>query len=663
MAGRAFAIGLALALGFAGYGAAQAPGRTPIPLEAMIREPALSQMRLSPDGAHLAAITSLDGVERSISIWRTDALDRAPVRFGVGGAAARNKVFFSRIEWVAPDRLLVIMQQPVTVGAGIEGRTYTALARIVNLDGSQWVEPLAEGGPRTDLERYVDKFLNIDLIDQLPRDPRHILMAQATLDATFIYKVDVYTGRGERVAQLADNEAPVDVVDRDGNFRVKEFADFRGGQWVIGHTVFDTSSNSWVEQPALTYEARERRNLTVLAFDPNDPDLLIVRDDQGQNFAYIRSYSISRRAFVETMFQHREYDAGNVLIDHVGTEPTRIIGFTYLADTETPYYTDSGFRSLDEGLRRQLGGLNVIISGKNGEYRIVVAESSRQPPAYFLLRNDSQLIPLGVSTPGIPTAQLAPTQLVYYQARDGLRIPAFLTLPFGWREGDAPLPVIVQPHGGPWSRNDSSWGGGDIPYAQYFASRGFAVLQPQFRGSTGWGGQLWRAGDKQWGMAMQDDKDDGLQWLVDRRIADPHRALIYGFSYGGFAAMAATVRPNSPYRCAISGAGVASLQRIGTLWRENRIQRQLQGVTVDGMDPLQHASEANIPILIYHGDRDQTASIWHSQQFDAALRAAGKPHTFTTIPDMPHGALNPEMRRAELTLIENYIKNECGIQY
>ncbi|UPT62032.1 MAG: prolyl oligopeptidase family serine peptidase [Hyphomonadaceae bacterium JAD_PAG50586_4] len=239
-----------------------------------------------------------------------------------------------------------------------------------------------------------------------------------------------------------------------------------------------------------------------------------------------------------------------------------------------------------------------------------------------------------------------------------------MTLPAGYRPGvDAPLPTIIQPHGGPWGRNEADWGGGDIPVTQYFASRGFAVLQPQFRGSTGFGNALWRAGDGEWGQKMQDDKDDGLAWLVEQRIADPNRAMIYGFSYGGFAAIAATVRPNSPYRCAISGAGVASLQRLGTLWSNNRVQRQLQGTTVRGMDPLENASRASIPILLYHGDYDTAADIWHSERFAAALRANNKPHEYVVIPEMPHGAVNPEMRRREFQLVEDFIRGTCGISY
>ncbi|MEQ1708793.1 MAG: prolyl oligopeptidase family serine peptidase [Terricaulis sp.] len=643
---------------------ALAQQRVPVPVEAMAREPFLSQVQLSPDGEHMVALSSLDGENTQVAIWRTGALDQAPVRFGVGGASARSNVRFAGVTWVSNDRLLVLMQQPVVLGAGADGRFYTAMARIVSLDGRRWVEPMEQGGRRSDLEQFADKFLNIGLLDQLPNDPDHVLMVRSTLDETAIYRVNVNTGRGEPVTRLSERENIAAIVDSRGNPRVKATVDFRDGDWMIGYEVFNPEARRWEAHSALSSGASQRRGLSVLALDPANEDILIVLDDEGRNFAHVRGYSISRRVFVETLFEHAEHDASGVIMDTNAMAPMRVVGFRYLADTERSFYSDPTYRALYEGLQTRLPGLNLELGPKNGRYRIVAAESSIQPRAYFLLTDDTQLAPLGESRPGIPTRQLAVTELIYYTARDGMRIPAFLTLPFGYRRGiDAPLPTMIQPHGGPWGRNDTSWGGGDVPVTQYFASRGFAVLQPQFRGSTGWGNQLWRAGDAQWGLSMQDDKDDGLAWLVTQGIADPDRAMIYGFSYGGFAAMAAAVRPDSPYRCAISGAGVASLERLGTLWRQNFIQRRTQGVTVRGMDPLEHASEANIPILLYHGDYDQTAEMWHSEHFASALRAAGKDVQFVTIPEMPHGALTPAMRRREFELIEGYIRGTCGILY
>jgi dipeptidyl aminopeptidase/acylaminoacyl peptidase len=641
----------------------QVAQRTPIPLEVMIREPSLESVTLSPDGSRLAAITSLDGVERAISVWRTDTLGQAPTRFGMGGGAARSGVRIVSITWVANDRLLVNMTQPVEFGSGAEARGFTGLARLVGVDGRGIVEPLARGGTRSETEIFADKFLTVGLLDQLPDDPRHILMVKSTLDATFVYRVDVYTGAGERLMQIGEDEAVTAIVDAEGRPRAKQFVELRDGSWVVGLRLFDPANNSWSEHEALSVPVREVRSIDPIALDPANEDILIVRDSEGGNFTYLRGYSISRRTFFETLFADTRRDITGVLLGTTGERRTGVVGYVYVDGYDRSAYTEPAHAALQRRLEAQLVGMHVRYSGRNGRYRVVRVENSATPPGYFLLEDDERLIPLGSSNAEINSRTLSETQFVTYRARDGLTIPAFLTLPFGWRPGDAPLPIMVLPHGGPWTNNNSDWGGGDLPVTQYFASRGFAVLQPQFRGSVGYGNQLWRAGDNEWGQKMQDDLDDGLQWVVSQRIGDPDRAMIYGFSYGGYAAMAATVRPNPPWRCAISGAGVSSLQRLGSLWRENRIQRQAQGWTVTGLDPLEHAEQASIPILIYGGDRDQTVPIYQSQRFADALAAAGKPHRFEIIRDMPHGVVGPDQSRQELTLVESFIRDSCDLPY
>jgi dipeptidyl aminopeptidase/acylaminoacyl peptidase len=556
------------------------------------------------------------------------------------------------------------MQQPFTPGSGQDNLTYTALARIVDLEGRNWIEPLAQGGSRSGLERFADRFLNIRLVDILPEDPRHILMLQGGLDAPAVYRVNVDTGRGERVLQIADDESILAVVDQEERLRVKQWARFEGGDWLIGYSIFNPANGRWEEHQELQFAARTRRNLQILGFDPQDENLLLVADNRGANLTFIRDYDLSTRAFGETLFAHPRWEASNVVLDNVDGNPanTRIVGFTYLAGAADYYWVDEGMAQLHARLKQALGTEYVRIGARYGAHRLIVASDSTRPPNYYLLTNETVLSPLGSSNPLVDPTQLRRTELVYYPARDGLQIPAFLTLPLGWTPDQGPLPVMIQPHGGPWSRNTNDWGGQDIGVAQYFASRGWAVLEPQFRGSDGFGDQLWKAGDQQWGLAMQDDKDDGLAYLVSQGIGDPNRAVMYGFSYGGFSAIAASVRPNSPYRCAISGAGVSSVERISNDWGEDRIQRRYQGWTVDGMDPLANASAINIPLLLYHGDRDQTATLWHSQRFYEAARSHGNV-VLEIIEDMPHGALTVDMRRQEMRLVEDFLRGTCGVIY
>jgi dipeptidyl aminopeptidase/acylaminoacyl peptidase len=252
-------------------------------------------------------------------------------------------------------------------------------------------------------------------------------------------------------------------------------------------------------------------------------------------------------------------------------------------------------------------------------------------------------------------ATFGDTTFVRYQARDGLSIPAFLTLPRGYdRTRHGRIPLVVLPHGGPWARDYLGWDSSGWP--QFLATRGYAVLQPQYRGSDGWGMAHWYAGDQEWGQKMSDDNDDGAQWLVQEGIADPARMAIFGYSYGGFAAAAASVRQNGPYRCAIAGAPVTDLQRLANAWGSNRIQRELQGWTVTGMNPIANVSNHAIPILVYHGEHDRQADTIHSRQFYQAFRRAGGTIEYHEIDSMWHQLpWWPEWHRESLGLIERWL--------
>ena len=193
----------------------------------------------------------------------------------------------------------------------------------------------------------------------------------------------------------------------------------------------------------------------------------------------------------------------------------------------------------------------------------------------------------------------------------------------------------------------------------FLTSRGYAVLRPNYRGSAGLGRTLWLAGDAEWGQKMQDDKDDGAAWLVEQGIAAKDRIAIFGYSYGGFAAAAAVVRPNGPYQCAISGAPVTDLTKLGRSWSENRLQRILQGRTVTGMDPMKNTGKASIPLLTYVGDRDVRTPAFHAKSFYDAVK--GKvPARFELIPDMPHSMpWYPRHQTVTLGLIEDFLAKDC----
>ncbi|MDX1293909.1 MAG: prolyl oligopeptidase family serine peptidase, partial [Hyphomonas sp.] len=175
--------------------------------------------------------------------------------------------------------------------------------------------------------------------------------------------------------------------------------------------------------------------------------------------------------------------------------------------------------------------------------------------------------------------------------------------------------------------------------------------------------KLWLAGDGEWGQKMQDDKDDGAAWLVENGYVDADKIAIHGYSYGGFAAIAASVRPNSPYQCAIAGAGVSNLTKLGHEWGNNRIQRIVQGDTVDGMDPMQNTDKINIPILLYHGDYDVRVPIFHSRDFYNAIKDKQPDSKFIVLKQMGHQSAKwlPEHKKLVLEEIETFLNTTCGM--
>ncbi|MCY3641055.1 MAG: alpha/beta fold hydrolase [Gammaproteobacteria bacterium] len=296
----------------------------------------------------------------------------------------------------------------------------------------------------------------------------------------------------------------------------------------------------------------------------------------------------------------------------------------------------------------------VVSSSDDWNQQVIRSTGDREAGSYYLLSNGKELMPLGRAYPHLDPAKLSDMRYVEYAARDGLTVPGYLTLP---RYGEAPYPAVVLPHGGPWARDYWGWDA----WVQFLANRGYAVLQPNYRGSSGFGQKLWRAGDREWGQKMQDDKDDGAAWLVDEGIAHADRIAIFGYSYGGYAAMAAAVRPNSPFQCAIAGAGLSELRTFDKITFENPFTREYQNPTVAGLSPLDHVKSANIPIYLFHGDRDQRVPVEQSRKYYRALRRAGATVEYNEITDLWHSL--PWWPTHHMNLFENledYLANRCG---
>ncbi len=651
---------------------------TPPSAADLTRAPLIQDVSLSPDGKHMVALTSPDGQVVDITIWRTDALGATPVR-------VRSKFMrFLSVEFVKDDRLLVRAVQTLTIDSAAltvpNQRTHLIKTYLTDLEGKSFDPLLPERDVRSAMADSLNQLVASEMISRLPLDPRHILVSDGRLGTEGdIYKVDVDTLQAERVLKGSDKYFGYQV-DLKGELRARQYADFDNGKMFIAQEVRDPDTGNWVE--LFRSYAKDRTPTDVIGFT-SDPHVILIASPQGGDKTGIYEYDIKQRKIIEPAFEHKMFEAEPaVLISHAPADYGRPLGFVYNAEASHVFWLDPRMAALAKAAEQALGakttkvewtdpgtglkasipvldGVKVDLVSWSDDLKYVLVEKSgpKQPAEYYLLA-DGKLALLGKSRPWIDTSALGDTRLVEYPARDGLMIPAFLTTPPA-SAGPGPYPTLIEPHGGPWARDDMEW---DIAgWVQYFASRGYAVLQPQFRGSEGWGQKLWRAGDREWGQKMQDDNDDAVKWLVSQKIADPNRTAIFGYSYGGYAALAASIRPNGLYQCAISGAGAGDLDAISAATFDNRFEREFQHPTIGGLDALAHASEAKIPVLLYHGDRDATVDPDESRKFAAKLRAAGKPVKLVEIKDMGHQYIfmTPDMMKEQLDVVDAYLKTDC----
>ena len=268
---------------------------------------------------------------------------------------------------------------------------------------------------------------------------------------------------------------------------------------------------------------------------------------------------------------------------------------------------------------------------------IVLVGGADRPGGYYLFRTDDGVLHLlATINDALGTTAYAPVTTIRYKARDGLEISAVLTLPRG--KDAKGLPLILMPHGGPFARDDEEWDW----WAQFLADRGYAVLQPNYRGSSGYGDAFTKKGRGQWGLAMQDDLTDAVKWATSTGLADPKRVCIVGGSYGGYAAFRAAQRDTGVYRCAVSYAGVADMPAMlrydGAFLNGGRSKDYLreQAPDLKAVSPIYGAAQFSMPILIMHGKKDTVVPVKQSRDMAAKLKAAGKPYRYVEQPTGDH---------------------------
>jgi len=366
----------------------------------------------------------------------------------------------------------------------------------------------------------------------------------------------------------------------------------------------------------------------------------------------------------------KHVDFGDAIFSEVSND---LIATTYNDERERIYWKDKGFEADYKNLQKQLPGkeINFGSSTKDEKLFLIAANSDTDPGSTYLYDRTTKKLTLQYQIrEKLNRSYLAPMKAVRYPSSDGLEIPAYLTLPKGVEAKN--LPAIIVPHGGPWGRD--SWGYNG--FAQFLANRGYAVLQPNFRASTGYGKRFLDAGNKQWGEKMQDDVTWGAKYLIAQGIADPKKIGIMGGSYGGYATLAGVAFTPDVYAAAVSIVGpsnlITLLESIPPYWEQIRklfYERMGDPNTPEGkaqllrQSPLTAASKIKTPLLVVQGANDPRVNKRESDQIVIALRDRGFPVEYIVAPDEGHGFARPVNNMAMFASAEKFLAKYLGGRY
>jgi len=647
-------------------------------IEQLAAFPDISSLSLSPDGKQIAGLQAR-GEERVILVWKTDALDAAPTVIGSG------RMKFQSVSFIKNGLLAVTLWQPFDLRTDRLNKTFISKFFITDTEGKEWKEPISPPRATSRNEELEQALSNSTVLDTLPNDPDHILVVNGSgSNSGDVYKVNLRNFTSQRIQKTEERVAGY-VTDLNSELRARLRQDLDGVGAYIATEFRNPASNTWEEH--FRSHVKDRDITQVVGF-ADDPNIAFIQSNVGRDKTVIYEYDITARKQKEVLFEHKFFNAGSVVLNRYknveGVPFGALLGVGYNGPRANEIqWTDPTFQALEQGLRQALKisssdvtlvdpatgqrattqldadkSIRLLDYSANLKTFLVAVSGPSDPPVYYLFHN-GQLTLLAKSYPKIDPAALGSTRLVYYKARDGLDIPAFLTTPSVELCGAGPWKTVVHPHGGPWARDGMDFDGS--MWVPLMASRCMAVLRPQFRGSADWSRKLWMAGDAEWGQKMQDDKDDGAKWMIEQKIAQPGHIAMFGFSYGGYSAFAASVRPNGLYKCAIAGAGVSDIKKIWSRFYTNPFFRQAQAPTVDGLNPLDKASEMKIPLMVYHGDRDRTVPIEQSEWFVAKAKNSGQPVEYHAIADYAHGpAWTRKIMADQLTVIDDYLAKGCG---
>lgn len=586
-------------------------------VEDFFRTPEKANYQLSPDGTHFAFMSPW---ERRKNIYVQKIGETEAVR--ITSETSRDIGGFG---WVNSNRLIFIKDN-----GGDEN--FTLLA--VDKDGKK---------PK-DLTPFEN--IRISVIDDLKEDEDHIIIGLNNRNPQLFepYRLNVVTGDLKRLADNIDPTNPLDgwMTDHVGKLRI--------ATKVIGTntTILYRDNEDEDFREVITTDFRVSVSPLFFEFD-NGSEVYVASNLDRDKSVVIKFDMATGKEVDEPIFAHESVDVTSLSY----SRKRKILTTVSYTTAKTQYhFLDEKSKEAREFLQSKLGDYEIAVTSKNlSENKMIIRTySDRSLGAYYFFDAEQKhLEKITEISPWINENDMAEMQPVVYPTRDGLEINAYLTLPKNVEAKN--LPVVINPHGGPWVRD--TWGYN--PEVQLLASRGYAVLQMNYRGSTGYGRDFWEMSFKQWGKKMQDDITDGVNWLIQKEIANSKKVAIYGGSYGGYATLAGVTFTPDLYTCAIDYVGVSNLftflHTIPPYWKPyldmmhemvGHPERDAEHMTA--ASPALHVDKITTPLFVIQGANDPRVNIDESDQIVRSLRSRNIDVPYMVKYDEGHGFHNEENR-------------------
>jgi dipeptidyl aminopeptidase/acylaminoacyl peptidase len=640
---------------------APAPAASKPSIASFFEFPAFGNAVLSPSGRYLAVRSSAPDRHDFLAV--IDLSNNKPTV-----AASFDDADVDAFQWVNDERLLFDLAEKKT---GLGDLRHAPGLFAVNRDGGKLVQ-LADRSYQPTTKAEAGRQLlpwHTDMLRQRPRNSAdtYVTSNEYTTTGELAYvdliRVNTLTGQAHTVPR--PRQATGWLLDQNGEPRIASQTD--KGTTTLYY--IDPATSEWRTIASFPAFTGGPNAIKPVAFGPDGT--LYVSANHGKDTLSLYTLDIGTgKLSDQPVVTTAGYDFNGTLIIRGG----KLLGVRLKTDATSDEWFSADMKSLQQKIDKALPttvNMIDIPSAPATPWVMVRAYSDTTPLSYYLYNKENgQLSRIGSTRPAINPLQMGRQQAIRYKARDGLEIPALLTLPRG---GGKNLPMVVLVHGGPWV-DGPTWGWNKE--SQFLASRGYAVLEPAFRGTTGYGARHLLSSFKQWGLAMQNDVADGTRWAIAQGYADPKRICIAGASYGGYATLMGLVNDPDLYRCGVDWVGVTDINLMysggwsrssdmSDQWKEYGMPQMIGDQVKDAAQlkatsPIEQASRITQPVLMAYGGADRRVPLYHGKKFYDAVTRTNKNVEWIEYPEEGHGWHLPKNAIDFWGRVETFLDKNIG---